>query len=109
MVQATACRAVIYGFNSHPQLQFSSLMRPQRLKLIFCLRALTLENWTWQGISSSSQRQNPLNSATKTAASTLGVPVGLAGIEHGIFELLQGNFTPNGLMIEAVGPSQRFW
>ena len=21
MVQATACRAVIYGFNSHPQLQ----------------------------------------------------------------------------------------
>ncbi len=24
MVQATACRAVIYGFNSHPQLQNSS-------------------------------------------------------------------------------------
>ena len=29
MVQATACRAVIYGFNSHPQLHSSSLAPSQ--------------------------------------------------------------------------------
>jgi hypothetical protein len=48
-------------------------------------------------------------SALKTVASTLGVLVGLAGIEHGIFEILQGNITPDGLIIDAIGPSQRFW
>jgi hypothetical protein len=32
-------------------------------------------------------------SATRAVASTLGVLVGLAGIEHGFFELLQGNVT----------------
>ena len=35
--------------------------------------------------------------------------MGLAGIEHGYFELLQGNNTPDNIMITAIGPSQRFW
>ena len=48
-------------------------------------------------------------SATRAVASTLGVLVGLAGIEHGIFEMLQGNVTPSGIMIDAIGPAQRFW
>jgi hypothetical protein len=47
--------------------------------------------------------------ATKVVASTLGVLVGLAGIEHGFFELLQGNNTPDNIMINAIGPAQRFW
>ena len=47
--------------------------------------------------------------ATKAVASTFGVLVGLAGIEHGIFEMLQGNVTPNDIMIDAIGPAQRFW
>lgn len=34
--------------------------------------------------------------ATKAVASTFGVLVGLAGIEHGFFEMLQGNVTPSG-------------
>jgi hypothetical protein len=42
-------------------------------------------------------------------ASTLGVLVGLAGIEHGFFEMLQGNVTPTSIWIDAIGPSQRFW
>ena len=49
------------------------------------------------------------NSATKTVASTFGVLVGLAGIEHGLFEMLQGNVTPKDIMIDAIGPAQRFW
>ena len=48
-------------------------------------------------------------SATRAVASTLGVLVGLAGIEHGFFEMLQGNVTPSDIMIDAIGPAQRFW
>ena len=48
-------------------------------------------------------------SAIRVVASTLGVLVGLAGIEHGFLELLQGNVTPSGIWIDAIGPEQRFW
>ncbi len=49
------------------------------------------------------------NEATKTVASTFGVLVGLAGIEHGFFEILQGNVAPSDLMMDAIGPAQKFW
>ncbi len=49
------------------------------------------------------------NRATRIVASTLGALVGLAGIDHGIFEILQGNLRPETLMIAAIGPEQRFW
>jgi hypothetical protein len=49
------------------------------------------------------------NRATRIYASTLGVLVGLAGVEHGFFEVLQGNVSPGNIMIDAIGPSQRFW
>ena len=49
------------------------------------------------------------NRATRVIASTLGVLVGLAGIDHGIFEILQGNTPTNDIMIAAIGPVQRFW
>jgi hypothetical protein len=39
----------------------------------------------------------------------MGILVGLAGIDHGIFEIMQGNVRPEGIMIEAIGPAQRFW
>ncbi|MFX0123584.1 MAG: hypothetical protein ACFFAE_08065 [Candidatus Hodarchaeota archaeon] len=48
-------------------------------------------------------------SATRVVASSLGVLVGLAGIEHGILEVLQGNVTPNDMWIDAIGPRQRLW
>lgn len=49
------------------------------------------------------------NRATKIYASTLGVLVGLAGVEHGVFEVLQGNVRPENLMIDAIGPEQKLW
>lgn len=49
------------------------------------------------------------NRATRLVASTLGTLVGLAGIDHGIFEILQGHVRPNNMMIAAIGPEQRFW
>ena len=48
-------------------------------------------------------------SAIRLVASTFGILVGLAGIEHGIFEILQGNVKPDGLLVDAIGPAQRFW
>lgn len=45
------------------------------------------------------------NHATRVVASTVGVLVGLAGIDQGFFEILQGNAPPNGIMIEAIGPA----
>jgi MFS family permease len=50
-----------------------------------------------------------INHATKTVASTMGILLGLAGIDHGIFEILQGNTPANDMMIAAIGPGQRFW
>jgi hypothetical protein len=48
-------------------------------------------------------------SATRVVASTLGVLVGLFGMEHGFFEMLQGHAIPSGLIIDAIGPAQEFW
>lgn len=56
---------------------------------------------------------HPINSnnwyAAKVVAATLGILVGVAAIEHGFFEILQGNVRPDGMMIDAIGPAQKFW
>jgi hypothetical protein len=39
-----------------------------------------------------------MKNATKVTVSTLGFLMGVAGIEHGIGEILQGNIAPNGIM-----------
>lgn len=49
------------------------------------------------------------NPATRLVAATIGVIVGAAGIEHGIFEILQGPLKPESIMIDAIGPAQRVW
>ena len=48
-------------------------------------------------------------SATRVVASTLGVFAGISGLDHGFFEMLQGNKATGGLVIQAIGPDQRFW
>lgn len=50
-----------------------------------------------------------MNRATKTIVSTIGVILGLSGIDHGIFAILQGNTPTNGLLIQAIGPAQKMW
>lgn len=50
------------------------------------------------------------NKRTRITASTIGVLLGMAGIlNHGIFEILQGNTSTNGFFIEAIGEANRFW
>ncbi len=50
--------------------------------------------------------------ATRIVAASLGVIAGIAGLEHGYFEILQGNVQPSGLMIASMGPPcdpQKMW
>ncbi|QIN84712.1 hypothetical protein GBA63_20200 [Rubrobacter tropicus] len=47
-------------------------------------------------------------SATRIGVSTFGVLAGLAGIEHGIGEILQGNVAPVGIVIESWPRSEAF-
>jgi hypothetical protein len=50
------------------------------------------------------------NKNTKITASAIGVLLGLAGIlNHGLFEILQGNIATNGFYIEAIGENHRYW
>ncbi|MHA2141937.1 MAG: hypothetical protein ACXADC_10000 [Candidatus Thorarchaeota archaeon] len=48
-------------------------------------------------------------SGARAAASTYGILVGLASIEHGIFEILQGDVPTGDIMIDAIGDAYRFW
>ena len=44
-----------------------------------------------------------MNKATKTVATWLGITAGIAGLEHGYFEILQGITRPESLMIVSMG------
>ena len=50
-----------------------------------------------------------MNRSTKTIVSNIGVILGLSGIDHGIFEILQGNQPTNGALIQAIEPAQKMW
>jgi hypothetical protein len=50
-----------------------------------------------------------MNRATKTIVSTIGVVLGLSGLDHGIFEIMQGSQPTNGVLINAIGPEQLMW
>jgi hypothetical protein len=45
-----------------------------------------------------------MRKATRIVAASLGVVAGIAGLEHGYFEILQGQARPEGLMILSMGP-----
>jgi hypothetical protein len=50
-----------------------------------------------------------MNRATHIIVATVGVILGLSGIDHGIFEILQGNTPTGGTFIRAIGPDQIMW
>jgi hypothetical protein len=50
-----------------------------------------------------------MNRATRIIAATIGVLLGIAGFEHGFFEVLQGNTPTDGLIIQAIGEAQQMW
>ena len=44
-----------------------------------------------------------MNNAIRVTASVLAAYAGLLGMEHGFFEIMQGNIPVDGLMIQAIG------
>lgn len=50
-----------------------------------------------------------MNRATQIIVSTIGVALAIAGLDHGIFEILQGNKPTPGLVIQAIGPEMNLW
>ena len=49
------------------------------------------------------------NKAIKVLSSTTGILSNLYGLEHGIFEILQGNTAPDSPIIDAIGPANEFF
>ena len=47
--------------------------------------------------------------ATRVTATISGVIFGFSGMNHGLFEVLQGNRPTDGFLIHAIGEAQRFW
>ncbi len=54
------------------------------------------------------KRDEVAMSATRTVVSTFGLLAGLAGIEHGVGEILQGSVRPEGPVIESWPDSKAF-
>jgi hypothetical protein len=60
-------------------------------------------------------RESAMRNATRSMVTTIGILCGVSGLEHGFFEVLQGNTAAefhlvNGRpMIYAIGDSLRFW
>ncbi|MCG2784271.1 MAG: hypothetical protein L6461_04120 [Anaerolineae bacterium] len=50
-----------------------------------------------------------MNRITKTIVSIIGIILAIAGLDHGIFEILQGNAPTEGLIIQAIGPNHQMW
>lgn len=50
-----------------------------------------------------------MNRATRTIVSTIGALLGLSGMNHGFFEMLQGNTPTDGLLIQAIGEAHQMW
>jgi hypothetical protein len=50
-----------------------------------------------------------MNRATKIIVSTIGIVLAIAGLAHGIPEILQGNTPTEGLIIQAIGPDHQMW
>lgn len=50
-----------------------------------------------------------MNRATLSIVQTIGVLLALSGMNHGLFEILQGNDPTNGFFIAAIGEEHRMW
>ncbi len=50
-----------------------------------------------------------MNLATRINTALLGVIFGISGINHGLFETLQGNTPTGGMYISAIGEAQKMW
>ncbi len=50
-----------------------------------------------------------MNHTTRIIFATIGIILAIAGLDHGIFEILQGNTPTSSLIIQAIGPDHQMW
>ena len=50
-----------------------------------------------------------MNRATRSNVTVIGIILAIAGLDHGIFEILQGNTPSKSLILQAIGPDHRMW
>ena len=50
-----------------------------------------------------------MNRATKTNLATMDVILAIAGLDHGVLEILQGNQPTSGPIVQAIGPDHVIW
>ena len=50
-----------------------------------------------------------MNKATRIIVATLGTIFGISGMNHGFYEIRQGNIPTGGLFISAIGEAQMMW
>lgn len=55
------------------------------------------------------RHDSTINSAIRIVVTGMGIICGLIGIQHGIFEILQGSVPTDGILIDAIGPSMKLW
>ncbi|MFX1275333.1 MAG: hypothetical protein ACFFBP_00085 [Promethearchaeota archaeon] len=58
---------------------------------------------------SPTKSNNGKITASRIEVSILGMLGGFISIEHGIFEVLQGNIPTNGILINAIAPGHWYW
>ena len=59
--------------------------------------------------ASTSLRLGEPRDGARAVAAGLGVCVGISGLDHGFFEILQGNTATDGPFVHAIGPVQQMW
>ncbi|NIO63962.1 MAG: hypothetical protein GTO35_15770, partial [Gammaproteobacteria bacterium] len=47
--------------------------------------------------------------ATRVVVAVFGIVIGISGMNHGVYEILQGNTPTDSLIIMAIGEGQRMW
>jgi hypothetical protein len=60
-------------------------------------------------MESNSQSDLHENETTRIIATVIGILLAIAGFEHGLFEALQGDKSTDGLVIQSVGETMRWW
>jgi hypothetical protein len=98
--------------NDLPGRTFDSGSAPTALRTVEVGRGAIMHSHSTVAAAATrepaSSRDKVTTSATRTVVLTFGLLAGLAGVEHGVGEILQGSVRPEGLAIESWPDSNAF-
>jgi len=88
--------------DSDPPLK--RLRKGLKLRLILATKGRVMPKWMNISARVSTRRKGAqMRRATRIIAASFGVFAGFGGLEHGYFEVLQGNVRPESIMIASMG------